>query len=42
MLGITNNKYQAKIIKDLSYQFIFLVEKIEDSYQTLFNLVKIT
>lgn len=41
-LGILGNKYQAKLAKDLDYQFVLLVEEIKDDYQILSNLIKST
>ncbi len=42
MLGILNKKCQAKVAKDFYCQFMFLMGKMEDGYQILFNLVKST
>lgn len=42
MLSILDNKYQAKLFKNLGNQFVFLAKKLENSYQILSNLVKIT
>lgn len=40
MLGISDNKDQVKMAKNLKHQFMFMVKKIKDIYQILFNLVK--
>lgn len=42
ILKILDNKRQAKVAKDLDYQFVCLLEKMEDGYQTFANLVKST
>ena len=40
MLGILDETRKAKVVKDLSHQFIFLAEKMRDGYQQFSDLVK--